>query len=114
MAWVGWIWKRPTVPLLRFTARSALPEHLRRDTSRTLARLAERFGHVVVDGMVDGSIRPMDPSIAAQVVAGMIDAATELPLWVPGVDADEAAMLYVKPLFDGLRASFAARRPASA
>ncbi|HQP66532.1 MAG TPA: TetR/AcrR family transcriptional regulator [Quisquiliibacterium sp.] len=101
-------------PLLRFTARSALPEHLRRDTSRTLARLAERFGHVVVDGMVDGSIRPMDPSIAAQVVAGMIDAATELPLWVPGVDADEAAMLYVKPLFDGLRASFAARRPASA
>ena len=53
-------------------------------------------------------------SIAAQVVAGMIDAATELPLWVPGVDADEAAMLYVKPLFDGLRASFAARRPASA
>ena len=102
----------PAGPLLRFIARSALPEHMRRDTSRTLARLAERFGQFVVDGMVDGSIRPMDPTIAAQVVAGMIDAATELPIWVPEVDSEEAATTYVRPLFEGFRTTFATRRTA--
>lgn len=100
----------PAGPLLRFIARSALPEHMRRDTSRTLARLAERFGQFVVDGMVDGSIRPMDPTIAAQVVAGMIDAATELPIWVPEVDSEEAATTYVRPLFEGFRTTFTTTR----
>ena len=97
-------------PLLRFTARSALPERMRRETARTLARLSDGFGHFVVDGMIDGSVRPVDPSVAAHLVAGMIDAAAELPTWAPGIDREEAMTLYVRPLFVGLRHALAGRR----
>lgn len=89
-------------PLLRISAFSALPEALRSETKRTMDRLAQRFGSFVVDGMVDGSIRPLDPSVAAHVVDSMINAAVELEWWVPGITMDTAADLYAKPLFMGI------------
>lgn len=90
-------------PLLRATATSALPdaEHRAR-VHRTMLRLSERMASVVVDGMVDGSIRPQDPAVAAQVASAMINAAAEVHRWVPGIDADNAARLYVRPCFDGV------------
>jgi AcrR family transcriptional regulator len=89
-------------PLLRTTAWSALPELLRGDTLLTMNRLTERFGGFVIDGMLDGSIRPLDPSVAAQLVSAMINAASELERWVPGISTDNAARVYVQPLFVGL------------
>ncbi|UHC18805.1 TetR/AcrR family transcriptional regulator [Methylobacterium currus] len=92
----------PGGPLLRVTAFSALPEALRTETRRTMNRLTERFGFCLVDGMVDGSVRPHDAGIAAQLVSSMVNAAAELPAWVPGVTPDNAADLYARPLFLGL------------
>lgn len=89
-------------PLLRISAFSALPEGLRGETKRTIDRLAQRFGSFVVDGMVDGSIRPLDPAVAAHVVDSMINAAVELEWWVPGITTESAARLYAKPLFIGV------------
>ncbi|WP_287747360.1 TetR/AcrR family transcriptional regulator [Methylobacterium sp.] len=92
----------PAGPLLRVTAFSALPEGLRTETRRTMNRLAERFTFCLVDGMADGSVRAHDAGIAAQLVSSMINAAAELPAWVPGVTPDTAADLYARPLFLGL------------
>ncbi|ACL59285.1 TetR/AcrR family transcriptional regulator [Methylobacterium nodulans] len=92
----------PAGPLLRITAFSALPEGLRTETRRTMNRLAERFTFCLVDGMADGSVRAHDPGIAAQLVSSMINAAAELPAWVPGVTPESAADLYARPLFLGL------------
>ncbi|PIK71391.1 TetR family transcriptional regulator, partial [Methylobacterium frigidaeris] len=92
----------PGGPLLRVTAFSALPEALRTETRRTMNRLTERFGFCLVDGMADGSVRPLDAGIAAQLVSSMVNAAAELPAWVPGVTPDTAADLYARPLFLGL------------
>lgn len=92
----------PGGPLLRVTAFSALPEALRTETRRTMNRLTERFGFCLVDGMADGSVRPLDAGIAAQLVSSMVNAAAELPAWVPGVTPDNAAELYARPLFLGL------------
>ncbi|MET7242520.1 TetR/AcrR family transcriptional regulator [Methylobacterium sp. EM32] len=92
----------PGGPLLRVTAFSALPEALRTETRRTMNRLTERFGFCLVDGMADGSVRPHDAGIAAQLVSSMVNAAAELPAWVPGVTPDNAADLYARPLFLGL------------
>jgi AcrR family transcriptional regulator len=89
-------------PLLRISAFSALPEAMRGETKRTMDRLAQRFGSFVVDGMVDGSIRPLDPSVAAHMVDSIINAAVELEWWVPGITAEAAADLYAKPLFMGV------------
>jgi len=92
-------------PLLRNSAFTALPEGLRGDTKRVMERLANRFGNFLVDGMMDGSLRPHDPSIAAHLIDSMINAAVELERWIPGVTIDNAAELYAKPFFVGIFSS---------
>ena len=99
-------------PLLRITAWTGLPDAIRRDTRRTMARLGERFATLVLDGMADGSLRIVDPSVAAQMVNGMLNAAAEIERWVPGIDAGNAFALYAMPLFTGLQTALPA--PATA
>ena len=50
----------------------------------------------------DGSIRPLDPSVAAQLVSAMINAVAELPLWARGVTEQTVAALFARPLFLGI------------
>lgn len=101
-------------PLLRVTAWTGLPEGWRSDARRTMARLGERFATLVIDGMADGSLRVVDPSVAAQVVNGMINAAAELERWARGVDADNVFQLYAMPIFTGLHEPARAQRAAPA
>jgi AcrR family transcriptional regulator len=89
-------------PLLRNSAFAALPEGLRQEMKRSMGRLANRFGNFIVDGMADGSIRPIDPSIAAHLIDSLVNAAVELERWIPGVTIDNAADLYAKPFFMGI------------
>lgn len=95
-------------PLLRITAWSGLPPAIRRDTQRTMTRLGDRFATPIVEGMADGSIRIVDPQIAAQVISGAINAAAEVERWVRGATADNVFDLFALPLFSGLRAPQAA------
>jgi hypothetical protein len=67
-----------------------------------MGRVGERFAALVVDGMSDGSLRIVDPSVAAQVVNGLVNAAAELERWVPGANAGNAFELYAMPLFTGI------------
>lgn len=89
-------------PLLKYTSRSALPEAMRAQTQRTMGQLTQAYGHFLVDGLIDGSIRPVDPSVAAELLAGTINAVVELSYWLPGFDLDEALDFYLRPLFFGL------------
>jgi AcrR family transcriptional regulator len=89
-------------PLLRSTALSALPEAIRHELVATMNRLSLRYTHFIVDGIADGSLRPVDQIIAAHLVNGMVDAAAELQRWVPSADSHDAAALFARPLFLGL------------
>lgn len=89
-------------PLLRITARSGLPEAAAEQTLRTVNRLSEHFASVVVDGVMDGSVRPIDPAIAAQMVSGMINASASIKRWVPEATIGNVADLYARPLFMGI------------
>ncbi len=90
-------------PLLRSTALSALPDDTRRlAVRRTMQRLTERMTSVVVDGMIDGSIRALDPHIAAQASIAAINAAAELHRWVASATLDNAADLFVRPALQGV------------
>lgn len=89
-------------PLLRVTAWTGLPEPIRSDKRRTMGRLGERFGTLVLEGMTDGSLRVVDPSVGAQVVNGMLNAAAEIERWVPGIGPGNVFELYAMPLFRGL------------
>lgn len=93
----------PEGPLLRTTATSALPDQSHRDgVRRTMHRLTERMANVLVDGMMDGSVRPLDPAIAAQSLIATINAAAELHRWLSGAHAGNVANLYVRPAFEGV------------
>ena len=70
-------------PLLRLTAWTELPGALRWDKFTSLNRLGERYAALVLDGMLDGSIRLVDPTVAAQLVCGAINALAEIGHWLP-------------------------------
>ena len=100
-------------PLLRVSATSALPDHAHRERVRkTMRRLTERMHGMVVDGMMDGSIRPLDPAIAAQCTVASINAAAELERWAPGATVADVAALYARPTLDGLLCPGASPAPA--
>lgn len=93
----------PRGPLLRSTATSALPDQAHREqVGRTIGRLTERIASVLVDGLVDGTVRPLDTSIAAQLLASAINAAAELQRWVPGIAPDNVTGRYTRPGLLGL------------
>ena len=89
-------------PLVRTTAWNALPLAVRTDSQRRFDRLTEKFDIFIVEGMREGTIPALDPGIAAQLVAGMINAASELERWAPGIAHEDAVRLFVQPLFEGI------------
>jgi AcrR family transcriptional regulator len=89
-------------PLLRSTALSALPEGIRHELVATMNRLSLRYTNFIIDGIADGSLRPVDQVIAAHLVSSVVDAAAELQRWVPTADSHNGAALFARPLFLGL------------
>ncbi len=89
-------------PLLRASALSALPETIRQDTVARWTRVSDRFAAMISDAITQGSIRPVDPVIAAQLVNAALNAAASLDMAVPGASRTDAATLYAKPLLMGL------------
>lgn len=92
------------LPLLQWSAVAALPDAAERMRIRAaMGRIAEWLSSLVVAGMVDGSIRPLDPMQAAQLAMVGINAAAELPRFMPGTTPQMAVELFVKPLLTGLQ-----------
>jgi AcrR family transcriptional regulator len=89
-------------PLLRSSALSALPEHMRIAMVERANRISERFAAMISDGVAQGSIRAVDPYIAAQMLNATLNAASDLPFTIPGVTALDASALYAKPVLMGL------------
>lgn len=89
-------------PLLRASAMGALPDDVRHDLVDRYARVSDRFAAMVSDGIAEGSIRPVDPLIAAHMLSSMINAAASLQVWAPGADRSEAAALFARPLLLGV------------
>jgi len=89
-------------PLLRTSALSALPEQIRPSVVCASDRVSDRFASIISDGIAGGSIRPVDPFIAAQLLTATLNAAADIRWWVTDVQREEAADLYAKPLLMGM------------
>lgn len=89
-------------PLLRTSALTTVPESIRAGLIGELTRITVRFSSIVCDGMADGSVCPVDASVAAEMITAAVNAAAELHFWVPGIGADTVTDYYLKPLFAGL------------
>jgi AcrR family transcriptional regulator len=89
-------------PLLRTAAFSALPEPIRRRMLDQQNRLSERFAAMIADGIAEGALRPVDPSIAAQMLGATLNAASDLRAEAVQVTREEVAALYAKPMLMGV------------
>lgn len=95
-------------PLLRTSALTSAPEAIQPELLAKFDRISGRFASLISDGIADGSLRPIDVNVGAQMITAMINAAAELHYWTPGMDPKASADLYVRPLFQGLLARGAA------
>jgi AcrR family transcriptional regulator len=91
-------------PLLRTTALAALPESLCEAMLEQSGRLSDRFAAMISDGVAEGSIRPVDPFIAAQMLNATLNAGADLPALLRGVSPQQAVDFYARPFFTGLTA----------
>jgi len=91
-------------PLLRITARTGLPASDAFAVLDAMNRLSERFAGFVIDGMIDGSIRPVDPTAASQMTQAMINAAASATRWAPGISQQNAVDYLLGPLLHGMGA----------
>jgi len=89
-------------PLLRASAMAALPIGMRQEITDRYARISDRFAGMVADGIAEGSIRPVDPLIAAHMMSALLNGAASLGSWVTGLEREEAPALFVRPLLLGL------------
>ena len=90
------------LPLLRTSALTTAPESIQPHLLAKFDGVADRFAALISDGVADGSVRPVDVNIAAQMLAAMVNAAAELHFWAPGMPPGAAGELYVRPFFEGL------------
>lgn len=89
-------------PLLRTSALTSVPEAIQPRLLDQFDRIAYRFASIVSDGIADGSLRPVDANVAAQMITGMINASADLHFWVPDLTSETAADFYARPFFEGL------------
>ncbi|WP_293675965.1 TetR/AcrR family transcriptional regulator [uncultured Phenylobacterium sp.] len=89
-------------PLLRTSALTALPEQMRRVMVEHANRVSDRFASMISDGIAEGSIRPVDPFIAAQMLNATLNACADLGYLVPDVRPKAAASVFVRPLLMGI------------
>jgi AcrR family transcriptional regulator len=89
-------------PLLRTSALAALPESIRAEMVQQSNRISDRFASMICDGIAEGSIRPVDPFIAAQMLNATLNACAELGAWVPDVKQKAAPAVFARPLLMGV------------
>jgi AcrR family transcriptional regulator len=88
--------------MLRGTAFAALPPDLRHLMGSRFQQVTFRFSEMISDGIVDGSIRRVDPLIAAQTVMATINSSAYLTPWLDGDVAAGVEQHYVRPSLIGL------------
>ena len=90
------------LPILRTSALTTVPEIIRKYLLQKFERLSNGFAGTISDGIADGSIRPVDPIIASQMVTAVINACAELHFWTPGLTPENAGQLYARPALEGI------------
>lgn len=89
-------------PLLRSTALSSVPENIRQSMVERFNRVTGRFAAMISDGIAEGSLRAVDPAIAAQMLNATLNAVWDIKFFRPHTTQKEVAALYARPILMGL------------
>ena len=93
------------MPLLRTTALQALETEQKADVVMRSNHLARRFAGFLIDGIADGSVRPIDPLVASQIIMSTLNGAYEARRWAGRFDQPEDAIAtYLSVLNEGILA----------
>ena len=88
-------------PLLRTTALSGLPAHARVAMVDRSNRIARRYAGTIMDGIAEGSCRPVDALIAAQTLMALQNAAFDMRKWAGTMPRERAIAMYASTLLFG-------------
>lgn len=89
-------------PFLRETALMSLPMPLRVDMVQEWTRIHTYLVSLISDGIAEGSVRPVDPLIAAHTILAGINAADEINRFVPGGISFDPVETCAYPILYGL------------
>ena len=89
-------------PLLRTTALHGLPPRVRAEMVDRSNRIARRFAGTMADGIAEGSIRAIDPLVAAQTLMALQNAAFDMRKWASTMPRERAVAMYASTLAFGL------------
>ena len=89
-------------PLLRTTALSGLPVRERAAMVDRSDRIARRFAGTIMDGIAEGSCRPVDALVAAQALMALQNAAFDMRKWAATMPRPRAVAMYASTLLFGL------------
>jgi AcrR family transcriptional regulator len=89
-------------PLLRTTALSGLPRTVRRAMVERSNRIARRYAGTMMDGIAEGSIRPVDALVASQALMALQNAAFDMRKWASTMPREKAVSFYASTLAFGL------------
>ncbi len=89
-------------PLLRTTALSGLPLGARAAMVDRSNRIARRYAGTIMDGVAQGSCRPVDALIAAQALMALQNAAFDMRKWAAAMPRDRAIAMYASTLLFGM------------
>ena len=88
--------------LLRTTALSGLPPVARQAMVDRSNRIARRFAGTMMDGVAEGSIRPVDALVASQALMALLNAAFDMRKWASAMPRERAVSFYASTLAFGL------------
>jgi AcrR family transcriptional regulator len=89
-------------PMLRTQTLAAVSVESRPGVMLQYRDLAYRLATILCAGIADGSIRPVDPFLAAQVVIGAINASLDLDHWMRDASAVDILQDFARPALMGL------------
>lgn len=89
-------------PMLRSSALAAIPDPIRSQMLEESGRISDGFATMIAKGIAEGSLRPVDPFIAAHMLNAAVNAASELSFWVPGLKQKAAPAIFARPMLTGL------------
>lgn len=91
-----------SAPLLRTTALSGLPVEVRTAMIDRSNRIARRYAGTIMDGVAEGSCRPVDALIAAQALMALQNAAFDMRKWAGTMARPRAIAMYASTILFGL------------
>jgi AcrR family transcriptional regulator len=89
-------------PLLRTTALTGLPRHVRQAMIDRSNRIARRYAGMLSDGAAEGSVRPVDAMIVSQSLMALQNAAFDMRKWASAMPRDRAVAMYASTLAFGM------------